>query len=366
MPVIQVNDKQHTLKPGQTRVGAGPGVDVAVSQDPSLGVQAVFELDGQNRVVIRRAGDSAAVRVNGVPLVDPTPLMHGDKVAVGGTEILFSDDKKVGATQFVSAADIASIAAKRAGPARATAATGGRLVSLVDGKEYQIPAAGITFGREAGSDIVVAQSEVSRRHAVIAPAEGGYTLTDHSTNGVWVNGNRVQGSQLLSRADVVRVGSEEFRFYADVMPSAKPTPAAATPAAPAAPTTPSAPPAPVAPPVAAAPAATPAPASPAPPSAVQSPSPAPAAAPRAPTPPRPEPPTAPRSEPPTTPRPASRVEPPTAPSPLKPAAPARPAARKDAAAGGAEKRGGVPSWVWIVVIVVVAAAAYYLGQQGRG
>ena len=356
MPVIQVNDKQHTLKPGQTRVGAGPGVDVAVSQDAALGVQAVFELDGQNRVVIRRASDAAAVRVNGVPLVDPTPLMHGDKVAVGGTEILFSDDKKVGATQFVSAADIASIAAKRAGPARATAATGGRLVSLVDGKEYQIPAGGITFGREAGSDIVVAQSEVSRRHAVIAPAEGGYTLTDHSTNGVWVNGNRVQGTQLLSRADVVRVGSEEFRFYADVMPAAKPTPSAATPAAPAAPLAPSAPPAPVAPPVAAAPAATPAPAAPAPPSAVQSPAPAPASPPRAATPARPEPP--------TVPRPAPRAEPPTTPSPAKPAA-AKPAARKDAVAASTEKR-GVPSWVWIVVIVVVAAAAYYLGQQGRG
>lgn len=351
MPVIQFNDKQHTLKAGQTRIGGGPGVDVAVSEDAALGVQAVFELDG-SRVVIRRAGESSGVRVNGVPLVDPTPLMHGDKVAVGGTEILFSDDKKVGATQFVSAAEIAAGAAKRAGPARATAATGGRLVSLVDGKEYQIPSAGITFGREAGSDVVVAQAEVSRRHAVIAPAEGGYLLTDHSTNGVWVNGNRVQGSQLLSRADVVRVGSEEFRFYADVAPiAAKPTPVA-TPAAPATPVAsapaapPAAPPAPPAPPVAAVPAAHPAHASPAPASAVQSPSPAP------------------RAEPPTAPRAAPRVEPPTMPMGGKPPAPAKPAKREVPAAG--EKRGGIPAWVWIVVIVIVAAAAYYLGQLGRG
>jgi pSer/pThr/pTyr-binding forkhead associated (FHA) protein len=350
MPVIQVNDKQHTLKPGQTRIGAGPGVDVAVSQDAALGLQAVLELDGSNRVVIRRASEAASVRVNGVPLVDPTPLMHGDKVAVGGTEILFSDDKKVGATQFVSASDIAGIAARRAGPARATAATGGRLVSLVDGKEYQIPSAGVTFGREAGSDVVVAQAEVSRRHAVIAPADGGYVLTDHSTNGVWVNGNRVQGSQVLSRADVVRVGSEEFRFYADVAPIAsKPTPMSA----PVAPPAPSAPPA--APP---APAPQSVPAEPAPPSAVQSPTPA-----------APPPAPAPRAEPPTAPKPISRAEPPTAPIPPK-AAPAKPAPKKEPATVPAamkeEKRGGVPPWVWLVVIVVVAAAAYYLGQQGRG
>ncbi len=346
MPVIQVNDKQHTLKPGQTRIGAGPGVDVAVSQDPSLGLQAVLELDGSNRVVIRRASEAAAVRVNGVPLVDPTPLMHGDKVAVGGTDILFSDDKKVGATQFVSAADIAGIAAKRAGPARATAATGGRLVSLVDGKEYQIPGAGITFGREAGSDVVVAQAEVSRRHAVIAPGDAGYLLTDHSTNGVWVNGNRVQGSQVLSRADVVRVGSEEFRFYADVAPvAAKPTPASVPAAPPAPAATPAAPPAA---------AASPAPAAPAPPSPVQSPTPAPAS----------------RAEPPTAPKPISRVEPPTAPIAPKAAPAAKPAPKKEPptvpVAAKEDKRGGVPPWVWLVVIVVVAAAAYYLGQQGRG
>src|SRR5690349_20962691 len=203
MPVIQVKDKQHSLKPGQTKIGAGAGVDVTVPGDPAMGVQAIFELSGENSVVIRRANDAAKVKVNGVALVDPTPLMHGDKVDINGVDVTFSEDKKVGATQFVSASDVAAIAAKRAGPARATAATGGRLVSLVDGKEYQIPTAGIVFGREAGSDVVVAQPEVSRRHATIAPAEGGYLLTDLSTNGVWVNGNRLQGSQVLARADVV-------------------------------------------------------------------------------------------------------------------------------------------------------------------
>jgi pSer/pThr/pTyr-binding forkhead associated (FHA) protein len=38
---------------------------------------------------------------------------------------------------------------------------------------------------------------------------------------VFVNGERIQGSHRLSRADVIRVGGEEFRFYADVL---NPTP----------------------------------------------------------------------------------------------------------------------------------------------
>src|SRR5437763_797410 len=130
MPVIKVNDQQFSLRPGQTRLGGGTDADVRVADDPAVGLQAILELGADEKVVIRRAGDQSAVRVNGVPLVEPTPLMHGDKVEIAGREVLYSDDSKVGATQYVSASEVAAIAAKRAGPARATAATGGRLVSL--------------------------------------------------------------------------------------------------------------------------------------------------------------------------------------------------------------------------------------------
>ena len=42
-------------------------------------------------------------------------------------------------------------------------------------------------------------------------------------NGTFVNGQRIGRTQLLARADVIRIGNDEFRFYAD---------AAAAPAAP--------------------------------------------------------------------------------------------------------------------------------------
>ena len=330
MPVISVNDKDHSLRPGQTKVGAGPGVDVSISNDAALGLQAVLDLGGDNAVVIRRAREGADVRVNGVMLgVEPTPLIHGDKVEIGGVEILYSDDKKVGATQFVSKSDIAAAAAKRAGPARATAATGGRLVSLVDGKEYQIPAEGVSFGREAGSDVVVAQPEVSRRHASISPTSEGYVLKDHSTNGIWVNGTRVQGSQLLARSDVVRVGTEEFRFYADVA-AARPTPGTAPAAVPSAPAAP-------------APLRPPAPSSPAQPRAA-----APAQA-AATSPVR----TVPAGAKP--PEPASGARPIPQPRPKKESA----SARKPQ-----ERSGGIPAWLWVIILLIVAALAYFLGQGG--
>jgi hypothetical protein len=128
MPVIKVNDQQYSLRPGPNRLGGGAGVDVTVDLDAALGVQAIVDVANDGKAVVRRAGDATAVRVNGVPLVDPTPLMHGDKVEIGGRELFYTDDSKAGATQYVSADEIAAMAAKRSGPARATASTGGRLV----------------------------------------------------------------------------------------------------------------------------------------------------------------------------------------------------------------------------------------------
>lgn len=383
MPVIQVKDMQHILKPGQTRLGAGPGVDVSVSDDASLGVQAILDLNADSQVVIRRGRDGASVRVNGVVLgVEPTPLMHGDKLDVNGIEVLFSEDKKIGATHFVSAAEVAAIASKRSGPARATAGTGGRLVSLVDGKEYQVPAAGIVFGREAGSDVVVAQPEVSRRHASIVPTEQGYVLQDLSTNGIWVNGSRVQGSHLLARADVVRVGTEEFRFYADV---AQPPPrsGAQTPAQAAPKVAPAV--EPTAAPIASAPRSAPAavaesslpiaPSTPAsvPPSqavdvGIASTAPGgrlePVTVPTPPAPPASTPQPMPPAEPTKRVTTIPRAEGPSAASPTGARA-AKPRPKPAAAPARSEKSGGVPTWLWIIIIIIVGAAAYFIGQ-GRG
>jgi pSer/pThr/pTyr-binding forkhead associated (FHA) protein len=64
--------------------------------------------------------------------------------------------------------------------------------------------------------VVVPGKDVSRRHAEIVQTPKGYLLVDSSTNGSFVNEERVQGQRILARADVIRLGDEQFRFYADV------------------------------------------------------------------------------------------------------------------------------------------------------
>src|SRR5262245_52325332 len=122
MPVIKVNDLQYPLHPGQNRLGPGEDADVRVGalSNGGPGVQAIVEVVSDTQVVIRRAGNGADVRVNGIALVDPTPLIHGDKVEISGRELLYADDTKSGNTAFVSAADMAAFVQKRPGQARPT------------------------------------------------------------------------------------------------------------------------------------------------------------------------------------------------------------------------------------------------------
>ncbi|HVE80517.1 MAG TPA: FHA domain-containing protein, partial [Gemmatimonadaceae bacterium] len=253
MPYLQIRDDQVPLRPGDMSVGTGAGCDVRVgtaagAEGPGAAPVAIVHLADDKHVSIRRASPASVVKVNGVQLgAEPSPLIHGDKIELAGQELFFGEDRRGGSTQMLSPTSVPELLAQRPRgvPARPTVASGGRLVSLVDGREYPVPPTGITIGRDASCDVVVPSNEVSRRHAEIAPGEGGYVLSDTSTNGVLVNGVRIEKSQLLGRGDVLRVGNEEFRFYADVAagapgpaaPAAPATPAAAAPppAAPAAP-----------------------------------------------------------------------------------------------------------------------------------
>ena len=231
MPYLKLQDRQYPLTAGETTIGAFEGAMIRLpSGDPA---NTAVVLSGAAGVSIRRGSLESVVTVNGVQLgVEPSPLLHGDRVEIAGHELRLGEDQTGGNTSFVTAAEIAKMVGNKAAapPKKPTTATGGRLVSLVDGREYPVPDAGMSFGREVGNDVVIASNEISRKHASIAPDATGYVLTDHSTNGVWVNGSRVAERQTLGRGDVIKMGAEEFRFYADV---AKAAPAPAAPAPPA-------------------------------------------------------------------------------------------------------------------------------------
>jgi pSer/pThr/pTyr-binding forkhead associated (FHA) protein len=64
----------------------------------------------------------------------------------------------------------------------------------------------LVVGRE-NVDVLVEDSEVSRRHAAIRPVDGRLEISDlGSTNGTFVNGARIRRATPLGDGDVVRIG----------------------------------------------------------------------------------------------------------------------------------------------------------------
>src|SRR6266550_586266 len=190
MALLELGGKKFTIPVGEVTLGSDAGCAISLAGPAVLSQHALLQGQADGQVIIRKASPAADVLINGVRLgAEPTPLLHGDKVEVGGHELTFVDERRSGSTQYV------------------------------------ITGASLVFGREAGCDVVVAGNDVSRRHAEIVQTPKGYLLVDSSTNGTLVNDARIEGQRMLARADVITIGEEKFRFYADTAaPPSSPNP----------------------------------------------------------------------------------------------------------------------------------------------
>ncbi len=84
-------------------------------------------------------------------------------------------------------------------------------LAIVEGSDAgrEFPVTGTTVvGRDPAADVVVADTEVSTRHASFVLLDGGVAVEDQgSTNGTFVNGQRVTGSHQLQAGDRVQLGA---------------------------------------------------------------------------------------------------------------------------------------------------------------
>ncbi len=79
---------------------------------------------------------------------------------------------------------------------------------------WMVGADEITIGRSRGNDVQIRDDPaVSRRHAVLRPAGGGFVLSDlQSTKGTMVNQQRIGAEQPLRGGETIQVGATEFVF----------------------------------------------------------------------------------------------------------------------------------------------------------
>lgn len=226
MPYLTIGARRHPLDIGETTIG-GAAATIGIPGAEDVAALASVVREPGDRVSLRRLRADAVVLVDGEPVADaPRALEHGSKIEILGRTIFFGDARRSAGTEPVTGIGDEQLSPLDAAFAPSMASdTGGRLVSLADGRAWPVPEAGLEIGRDAACDVVVSSADASRWHATIERTLLGYAVRDASSNGILVNGGRVAGSRLLASGDLLRVGSEEFRFEADE-PSLGPEPAA--------------------------------------------------------------------------------------------------------------------------------------------
>ncbi len=89
----------------------------------------------------------------------------------------------------------------------------GRALVVAEGRRMVVPSGGAVIGRSRECDVVLGDSNVSRRHAEIRAHGSGWVVEDlGSTNGVRVNGTPARGATTIKGGDRLEIGTVPVVF----------------------------------------------------------------------------------------------------------------------------------------------------------
>jgi hypothetical protein len=84
---------------------------------------------------------------------------------------------------------------------------------LLDGRRLVVGPAGVSLGRSRECDVVLQDPNVSRKHAEVRPRGGSWVVADlGSTNGSRLNGQTIEGSEVVKPGDEIELGSTRLTF----------------------------------------------------------------------------------------------------------------------------------------------------------
>jgi len=161
-------------------------------------------------------GSANGTQINGVEIEPKAqhPLKEGDTITIGGfTLALRLTPAAEEATRV--ATSLRQTAVREAESLTFIAPVAPRLIITTPQwtKEFPLEGRALTLGRDPANDIVVDDLVVSRRHAQLQPADGGYEIVDvGSANGLTFQGERVP-RKLLAAGDVLWIAQAVSLTY---------------------------------------------------------------------------------------------------------------------------------------------------------
>ena len=84
----------------------------------------------------------------------------------------------------------------------------------IPGATYPLEGDQLTIGRDSSNAVAINDAEISRKHARLTFQGGKYVIEDlGSTNGTFINGQRLSGPFVLKSGDVVSFGEQIVLMY---------------------------------------------------------------------------------------------------------------------------------------------------------
>jgi len=211
-------DAPHLVLPdGQTwplagravSMGREVGNDILIN-DPQVAPQHARIVQAAQHFVLLDLRSGAGTFLNGEQIRDLHLLNHGDEIKLGEAAFRFYGGP--------------------VGVERGTSANAG--IPVLRFKELPLGDGELTIGRSAESGLVISDDRVSSEHAKIVRANGDYWLLDlGSSNGTFVNEQRVPDVHLLRHGDVIALGATTLTFERRVIRVAEDEPEPAAPLA---------------------------------------------------------------------------------------------------------------------------------------
>jgi ABC-2 type transport system ATP-binding protein len=205
-------------------IGRGPGADVVI-EDSEVSARHASLAIAEAGIAVEDLGSTSGTFVNDRRVTGSQELQPGDRIRIGATVLEVRapalDEDSQAARQATRVAEsprvpptpapgMTGVAARRAGRRRQIPTV--PVLAFVGGQRAgsEVPVdSQLVVGRDAGAaDVVLDEDpEISRRHAALSPAGAGLTVRDlGSTNGTFVNGERLSETVALETGDRVEFG----------------------------------------------------------------------------------------------------------------------------------------------------------------
>jgi pSer/pThr/pTyr-binding forkhead associated (FHA) protein len=197
-------------------IGRGVECDLKIDDATLSRRHAELSVNGE-ALQVRDLASANGVFVN-EERIDQAELHAGDRLRLGARSFLVVGPERLDPRQAAdatvvhgrAAATHTEILGAAAGSARLEEQTG----YLAQGA-LSLRNSRYRLGRDAGNDVVIGDSSISRVHALLIAVGGDWQVQDmQSSNGVLVNGERIE-SATLRDGDEIRLGRAVFLYRAN-------------------------------------------------------------------------------------------------------------------------------------------------------